>query len=229
MTSHLSDIGFILFVQIFGMTEYPGSPFSGNIVTDIVQFFFVPSVFIILFIYMTLGRLFAPENRKMRLLVGLAIYLFIVVTPGLYRNFALLAGPYFLIFLIIIPAIYFIFSHFGVRRVAGAAPAGGGAGGGSMAVATAEGTSLGYLAAQKLNEIKWEVQSLRRSSRAPDTRGIVAANVMLGTLLAEFNSLKGQMKYTVTEKAVYEKEKARLGLNESQIIRDAERYFGEGR
>ena len=94
MVNHF-DIGALLFREILQVSQYPGAPFSGQILNDIVLFFFIPTVFIILFTYFLLGMMFTPEQRGLRLLVGLAIYLFILF-GGYFSVFALLAGPVFL-------------------------------------------------------------------------------------------------------------------------------------
>ena len=122
----VDDIGYLIFVQIFGMTEYPGAPFTGDILRDVVLFVLIPSVFIILFVYMLLGRLFLPSQSKLRLLLGVSIYLFIWA-GGYYRTFALLAGPYFIFLIFILGLVYFIPAHFGIRQEGGVA--GGGVGG----------------------------------------------------------------------------------------------------
>ena len=120
----MEDIGYILFVQILRMSQYPGAPFTGDIIRDIVLFFFIPTVFIILFTYMLLGRLFTPGQTKLRLLVGIAIYLFIWAS-GWYGSFAMLAGPYFIFLIVILGALYFLPSHFRIGS-GGGYPAGGG-------------------------------------------------------------------------------------------------------
>jgi hypothetical protein len=111
----LEDIGYTIFAELLGMSQYPGSPFTGNITKDLILFLFVPSVFIILFIYRILGSLFSNLQGRMRLLVGTALYLFIVAS-GYYAAFALIAGPYFIVLIFILGVIYFVFGHFGVRR-----------------------------------------------------------------------------------------------------------------
>lgn len=110
-----TDIGSIIFFDILRMTQYPGSPFTGNIVNDLIMFLLVPSVFIILFTYSLLGRLFAAGQTRMRLLVGITIYLFIVA-GGYYPAFALIAGPYFIVLIFLLGILYFVLGHFGVRR-----------------------------------------------------------------------------------------------------------------
>lgn len=110
-----ADIGELIFLEILKMTQYPGSPFTGNIINDLIMFLFVPSVFIILFVYMILGRLFAAGQTRLRLLMGITIYLFIVA-GGYYPAFALIAGPYFIFLIFFLGIIFFVFGHFGVKR-----------------------------------------------------------------------------------------------------------------
>lgn len=107
------DIGYMLFVQVLGMTEYPGQPFTGIIARDLILFFLVPTIFIIFIVYILLGRL-AVQARKIRLLLGLGIYLFILA-GGYYRVFALLAGPYFIVLIFVLGILYFIPTHFRVQ------------------------------------------------------------------------------------------------------------------
>jgi len=108
----MSDIGQILFVDILKMSSYPGSPFSGNIVNDMVMFLFIPTVIIILFIYVIMQRL-RIGNASLRLLFGLAIYAYIII-GGFYQAFALAVGPYFLILIFVLGLFYFITAHFRV-------------------------------------------------------------------------------------------------------------------
>lgn len=115
-----SDIGEILFRDILKMTEYPGAPFSGSIVNDLVMFLFIPTAFMIVVVYVLVGR-FTPHH-SLNLLMSLAFYAFIIF-GGYYRIFALLAGPYFLFLLVFFGIILFFLGHFGLRR--GGAPAGG--------------------------------------------------------------------------------------------------------
>ncbi len=107
------DIGYLLFAQFLGMTEYPGDPFTGNIARDLILFLIVPTIFIIFVVYILLGRL-AVQQKQIRLLLGIGVYLFILA-GGYYRTFALLAGPYFIFLIFILGLIYFIPSHFRVR------------------------------------------------------------------------------------------------------------------
>lgn len=122
----MPDIGEILFRDILQMSAYPGSPFTGNIFQDLVMYFLVPSVFIILIVYMTVARIIPSGMRKMRLLLGITVYLFIIA-GGYYQAFALLAGPYFIFLIFFLGLIYFVIEHF--RGAGGHAAAGGGAAG----------------------------------------------------------------------------------------------------
>ena len=117
------DIGSILFRDILGFFEYPGSPFTSNIVTDLIMFFLVPTTFIILVIYMMVGRILPHEMHKLRILLGVTAYLFIVA-GGYYRNFALIAGPYFIFLIFIMGLLYFFIEHFTGRRTQQAGPTG---------------------------------------------------------------------------------------------------------
>lgn len=107
------DIGELLFRDILKMTEYPGHPFTGNVIHDLVMFFFIPTVFIILFVFILLGTMF-PRGWGLRMLTGIAIYLFIVF-GGWYATFARLAGPYFIILIVILGGLAFLRAHIGVR------------------------------------------------------------------------------------------------------------------
>ena len=117
------DIGTIIFVELLGMGQYyPGSPFTGQIINDLVMFLLVPTVFIILVVYTLVGRL--TDNTKIKLLLSITLYLFIIF-GGYYPMFALLAGPYFIFLIIIIGLLFFFLGHFGLRRGGGGSQAQG--------------------------------------------------------------------------------------------------------
>ncbi|MFA4819797.1 MAG: hypothetical protein WC613_02440 [Candidatus Aenigmatarchaeota archaeon] len=113
------DIGTSLFVELLGMTQYPGSPFTGNIFRDLIMFFIVPTIFIIMVLYIMSGRII--PNRNFRVMLGVGAYLFIIA-GGYYSFFALLAGPYFIFLIFILGVLGYLGSHF--------RPHGGGGGGG---------------------------------------------------------------------------------------------------
>src|SRR3989338_10069223 len=124
----LEDIGQLIFVQLLQMTDYPGSPFTGDIARDLIMFLLVPSVFIVLVVYMMVGRVLPPGGtyNKLRILLGITTYLFIIA-GGYYRTFALLAGPYFIFLVFILGILYFLAGHFGFRA-GGGGPYGRGGG-----------------------------------------------------------------------------------------------------
>ncbi len=122
----MADIGEILFREILGMSSYPGSPFTGNIFQDIILFFFVPTVFLIIFVYVTSAIIIAPENAKLRLLMGIAIYAFIIASRY-FEGFAIFASQFYFLFIILIGIIYFFGRHF--RRPGGGRMAYEGGGG----------------------------------------------------------------------------------------------------
>ncbi len=107
----LEDIGQLLFVDILKMSQYPGSPFTGNIFNDLVMFFFIPTVFIILVVYMMVARVLPAQYIGLRFLLGIAAYMFIIV-GGYYSLFAYLAGPYFLFLILFMGLLFYFTRHF---------------------------------------------------------------------------------------------------------------------
>ena len=107
----LEEIGQILFIEILKMQEYPGSPFTGNIFNDLVMFFFIPTVFIILVVYLMVARVLPPDYKSLRFLLGIAAYMFIIV-GGYYSVFAYLAGPYFMFLIFIMGLLFYFTRHF---------------------------------------------------------------------------------------------------------------------
>ena len=118
----IEDIGYMIFAQFLGMSQYPGAPFTGNLFRDLIMFLIVPTIFIILIIYSMTGRIVA--DSKLRLMLGLGAYLFILAS-GYYSAFALLSGPYFIFLIFVMGLLYFIFGHFTGRAPRAAAGAGG--------------------------------------------------------------------------------------------------------
>jgi len=160
------DIGYTLFVEILRMSQYPGAPFTGDIVRDIVMFFFIPTVFIILFVFMLLGTMF-PRGWPLRALTGIAIWLFIVF-GGYYGVFAAIAGPYFFILIFILGGLFFLRGHIGVRVEGGAVP---GIGGGH-----AHGPQGSENRARKLSEAYRELENMKK-----DIAELKALNEKTGT------------------------------------------------
>src|SRR3989338_4336410 len=118
------DIGQTLFVELLGMTQYPGQPFTGNIYRDIIMFLIVPNIFIIMVLYIMSGRVI--PDKKFRVMLGVGAYLFIIA-GGYYSFFALLAGPYFIFLIFILGVLGYFAGHF--RRGGGGYSGGGGGGG----------------------------------------------------------------------------------------------------
>ncbi|MBI4895962.1 MAG: hypothetical protein HY832_00225 [Candidatus Aenigmarchaeota archaeon] len=109
------DIGEFIFVTILKMTQYPSAPFSGEIVSDLVMFLFVPSIFIILIIYQILNRLFESGPRKFKFLFGVGFYL-VIIFQGFYAVFAYFAGPYFIFLIFVYGLFFYLIEHFPIAR-----------------------------------------------------------------------------------------------------------------
>jgi len=107
------DVGSILFRDILKVYEYCAgcSPFTGNTLTDIVLYFFIPMVFLILVIYLMLARLFPTGYKGIKLLVGVAAFLFVIFS-GLFRIFIYLGGPYFVFLVVVFGLGMFLYNHF---------------------------------------------------------------------------------------------------------------------
>ncbi len=117
------DIGTLIFSQLLGMTQYPGSPFTGNLFRDLIMFLIVPTIFIILVIYTLSGRI-VPAQVRLRVLLSIGVYLFIIA-GGYYPVFALLAGPYFIFLIFILGILFYFMGHFTGQRPRAAGPPGG--------------------------------------------------------------------------------------------------------
>lgn len=211
------DIGQILFAEILRMSEYPGSPFTGNIVNDLIMFLLVPSVFIIIIVYVLTGRMF--RNHKIRLLLGITLYLFIIA-GGYYQMFARLAGPYFLILLVFVGVLYFFAEHFGFKRDDGS-----GGGGGRQGFNTREAaisSSHAQATATLLNSIEIQCGVVRSTKEGPDQRLLPEALKELGRLVVEFRNLKAGMKFNAGERARYSTLLAVHKTDENRILKEAE-------
>lgn len=161
----MEDIGYLLFKEVLGMADYPAGPFSGVILKDLVMFFLIPSIFIILVIYMMLGRLFYPATQRgLRLLVGIGAYLFIVF-GGYFGVFAELAGPYFIILIFIMGLLYMFLELFRVKPV----PAAGGHG--LAAGGFGSGTSYtGVYSHLNKTELEALLRQAQRALEDPNTK-----------------------------------------------------------
>ena len=138
------DIGTSLFVELLGMTQYPGSPFTGNIFRDLIMFFIVPTIFIIMVLYIMSGRII--PNRNFRIMLGVGAYLFIIA-GGYYSFFALLAGPYFIFLIFILGVLGYLGSHFRPHGGEGGGPYSRGehSGGGYSGTSGGENSKLKHL------------------------------------------------------------------------------------
>ncbi|MFH1631349.1 MAG: hypothetical protein ABIA21_04000 [Candidatus Aenigmatarchaeota archaeon] len=107
------DIGSFIFRDILRVYEYCAGckPFTGEPVTDLVLYLFIPMIFVILIIYMLLARMFPEGYKGIKLLMGIAVFLFIVFS-GLFSIFIYLSGPYFIFLLAIVGVAMYLFSHF---------------------------------------------------------------------------------------------------------------------
>lgn len=118
----LEDIGYMIFAEFLGMAQYPGDPFTGNIYRDLIMFLLVPTIFIIMILYIMSGRII--PDKKFRIMLGVGAYLFIIA-GGYYSFFALLAGPYFIFLIFILGVLGYLMRHF---RPSGGGYSGGGGG-----------------------------------------------------------------------------------------------------
>ncbi len=108
------DIGNLLFSEILRISAYPGAPFTGDPVRDLVMFFFVPTIFLIMFIFIIVNRV--GGHPKISLLLGIGIYMY-VLASGYFEFFVLLAGPYFVVLIFILGVIWFVFQGgFGIKK-----------------------------------------------------------------------------------------------------------------
>lgn len=150
----------ILFRDILRMTQYPGAPFTGDILQDLVNFFLFPTIFIILFIYVTLGVLFTKPQAKFRLLVGITLYLVIIVN-GWYSAFAIF-GQFYIVLLILLGIFYFILAHFGIRI---------GGGGGKVPGTETEAPRTLKLMKSRREKIEEELEVLEAKLAAAKQKG----------------------------------------------------------
>lgn len=188
----IDDIGRTLFVELLGMRNYPGAPFTGNVINDLIMFLIIPTIFIIFVVFILLGRL-AVTQKGIRLMLGVGIYLFIIA-GGYYNTFALAAGPYFIFLIFILGLLYFIPSHFRVR--------GGGMPGG--AGATLEGTesSLAKQLVLKQIMVKEQEAGLKRARTANDPR-TADYESRVAELKAEIKVLEGEIRLNPAERIAY--------------------------
>jgi hypothetical protein len=197
----VEDIGYMLFVEFLRMSQYPGAPFTGEIMRDIVMFFFIPTVFIIVVVYMLLGRVLATAHTKLRLLFGIAIYAFIIF-GGYYSVFAYLAGPYFIFLIFIMGILYYFIEHFRRRQE--------GVGGGSGTFRSSLGSGE-YPVGDK--------SRLKKLLGVPDVTNPVDVKELRKTLDNLNNEIKSQEKFI--------EDGLKTGANVSAAIEARNRYMQE--
>ncbi len=209
------DIGEMLFREILGMSAYPGSPFTGNIFQDIILFFFVPTVFLIIFVYVASAVVIAPENGKLRLLFGIAIYAFIIASRY-FEGFAIFASQFYFIFVILIGLVYFLGRHF--RRPGGGHMAYEGRGG-AMAYSAqpAQHPHFESMSRRDLEQaekrVKLEQQSIdEQIKKLEGLKDNVAAKTDIGPLLARKTQLDLELEEIRHQKSYVEKTRDRIGF-----------------
>ncbi|MBI5332015.1 MAG: hypothetical protein HZB65_00415 [Candidatus Aenigmarchaeota archaeon] len=167
------DIGMVLFRDVLKMAEYPNYPFSGIILNDLVMFFLIPTIFIILILYMAVGRV-VGAHPGLRLLVGLGAYLFIIF-GGYYGTFARIAGPYFIFLIFILGLLYFILDHFHKKPAEdGRGPtaySSGGLGGMSSGNVSSQDRKHLFTLEKQTSELKAEKERLQREIMNAQTKG----------------------------------------------------------
>jgi hypothetical protein len=208
MAFALDDIGTLIFVEILQIHQYPGDPFTGNIIRDLIMHLFLPSVLIIMFIYAILGFI-NLGHTKLKLLMGIAMYLF-VVAGGYFSFFALLSDFYFIFLIFIVGAIYFLPSHFGRGRE-----------GPHSMPGSAVAESHAQAATSLLNAIRVQCGVVEATKSGPDQRLLPTELRELGKLLTDFNGLKTSMKFNPGERARYMSLLAAYGVDENKIIKEA--------
>ncbi|MCX6818371.1 MAG: hypothetical protein NT129_00010 [Candidatus Aenigmarchaeota archaeon] len=103
------DIGTLLFRDILRVTFTS----SGNPINDLVMYFFIPTVFMILFVVIITSKLpYLQNSSKMRLLFAIAVYLYIIF-GGYFQFFVSLSGPVLMILIFFLGILFFIGGHFG--------------------------------------------------------------------------------------------------------------------
>ena len=181
------DIGTSLFVELLGMTAYPGSPFTGNIYRDLIMFFIVPTIFIIMVLYIMSGRII--PNRNFRIMLGVGAYLFIIA-GGYYSFFALLAGPYFIFLIFILVVLGYLGSHFRSHGGGGPYSRGGGYSGGG-------GYSRNETDWVRLREVKTEIAE--KEARLKEARA-TGSRDEAGLLHKEISDLKHELNFLEKKK-----------------------------
>jgi hypothetical protein len=218
----IGDIGYFIFYEVLGISQYPNSPFSGNIVIDLIMRLFLPTVLVIMFIYALLGFIHL-RNAKLRVLMGIAFYLFIVA-GGYFSFFVLMSDFYFILLIFVVGLIFFLPSHFGYKRQN---EAGGGAhnlpasavSGGAATASHAEA------AASLLNAIQVQCGVVEATKEGPDQRELPNRINELGNFVKEFRDMKSAMKLNPGERAKFAALLTMHGASEKAIMDQADKLL----
>ncbi len=84
---------------------------TGNVMEDMVMMFLLPTIIIILFVYVLVSDLKIVRNNWMKLLMGVAFYLFIIF-GGFFEIVAQITKTYFIILIFVLGILYFVLGHF---------------------------------------------------------------------------------------------------------------------
>lgn len=194
------------------MMEYPGSPFTGIILNDLVMFFLIPTIFIILVIYMAVGRVVAG-HPGLRLLVGLGAYLFIIF-GGYFGVFARIAGPYFIFLIFVLGLLYFLLEHFSRR---GGYSSGGGysGGGGGFQEQSRSGSKFSYA---HLENMSWQELNVHKDRLKETVKYYGEAvskakdDTKKGDLLRQEADAKAELRETEKQLNIVAKSGRKFGL-----------------
>lgn len=176
---------------------------TGNVMEDLVMLFLLPTIILILFVYVLLKDLKILSGSKvMKLLIGLAVYLF-VIFGGYYSMFAELAKTYFIILIFILGILYFVVGHF----IAGPPKEGGGGGGQGLVQKLIEPDKLKYENKKELALVREEKDQLDRQihelKNRPQDQTTNAALVALGSKKLELQRREQELLFALGKRRVY--------------------------
>jgi len=213
------DVGRLVFVDLLKVSGYPNTPFTGNVMTDLVLYFFLPLVLILLIIYLMLARLFPTGYKGLRLLVGVAVFLFIVFM-GYFGMIITLAGPYFTFLLFGLGLLMFILGHFkpggGEARYRGGGQAAYAAGGAAASTQQPQQNLGGVTGVAKrvlelefeIAEAEYQIKQAREAKAAPGSVQLKYSPFEMAKMKREHAQLVAILKKNPLEWAQYRKLKA---------------------
>lgn len=112
------EIDDILFRGILRISDYPAYPFTGNVISDLITFFVLPTILIFTIVYFGTESIIPKlgAHKGFRILFSVVVYLYII-TQGMFGIIA--RGIHFyLIFFLILAGIMFLLSHIRTRSIA---------------------------------------------------------------------------------------------------------------